>query len=58
MPHKQKINLDKVRAVLDTSCPKCGDSIAPADLRRVDSERIECPECGERFIPASANVRQ
>jgi predicted RNA-binding Zn-ribbon protein involved in translation (DUF1610 family) len=58
MPSKQKINRAKVEAALNTPCPKCGYSIAPADIRRVDFERVECPKCGERFIPVSANVRQ
>jgi ribosomal protein S27AE len=51
MPQKQKINLGKVMASLETICPKCGHSIAPAELRRVDFERVVCPQCGERFIP-------
>jgi predicted RNA-binding Zn-ribbon protein involved in translation (DUF1610 family) len=53
MPQKQKINLDKVLASLNTTCQKCGYSIAPAEIRRVDFERVECPECGEHFIPRS-----
>ena len=32
-------------------CPKCGRVIPPAEVRRVDFERIECPVCGERFVP-------
>jgi predicted RNA-binding Zn-ribbon protein involved in translation (DUF1610 family) len=51
MPKKQRINLEKVKAALDTVCPKCGCTITPAKIRRVDFERIECPECGERFVP-------
>ncbi len=50
VPQKPKINLDKVLASLSTVCPKCGYSITPDKIRRIDSERIECPECGERFI--------
>jgi ribosomal protein S27AE len=49
---KQKINLEKVMASLNTTCPKCGCSIAPAKLCRIDFERVECLECGERFVPA------
>jgi predicted RNA-binding Zn-ribbon protein involved in translation (DUF1610 family) len=45
MPQKQKINLAKVNAALDTPCPKCGYSITPAEIRRVDFEHVECPEC-------------
>src|SRR5580692_10691352 len=32
-------------------CPKCGGLIPPAEVRRIDFERIECPVCGERFAP-------
>jgi hypothetical protein len=31
---------------------KCGGLIPPAEVRRVDFERIECPVCGERFAPS------
>jgi ribosomal protein S27AE len=51
VPQKQKINLDKVKAALNTLCPKCGCSIAPDKIRRVDFQRMACPECGERFVP-------
>ncbi len=51
MPKKQKINLAEVKAALDTPCPKCGHAITPAEVRRVDFERVECPKCGERFVP-------
>jgi predicted RNA-binding Zn-ribbon protein involved in translation (DUF1610 family) len=53
MPQKQKIKLAKVKAALGTPCPKCGHSIPPAEIRRVDFERVECPKCGERFIPGN-----
>jgi hypothetical protein len=51
MPRSRKINLEKVRASLDAVCPKCGGLIPPADVRRIDFERIECPVRGERFMP-------
>jgi hydrogenase maturation factor HypF (carbamoyltransferase family) len=52
MPHKQKINLEKVLASLNTVCPKCRCSIAPARIRRVSFDEIVCPECGARFKPS------
>jgi predicted RNA-binding Zn-ribbon protein involved in translation (DUF1610 family) len=58
MPSKQKINLEKVRASLNTLCPKCGYSIPPEKLYRVDSDHVQCPECGERFIPSVKDVRK
>jgi predicted RNA-binding Zn-ribbon protein involved in translation (DUF1610 family) len=51
MPRSRKINLEKVRASLDKTCPKCGFTITPDLVKRVDSERMECLECGERFKP-------
>jgi predicted RNA-binding Zn-ribbon protein involved in translation (DUF1610 family) len=53
MPRPQKINLEKVRASLDKVCPKCGALISPAEVRRIDFERIECPVCGEQFAPST-----
>jgi predicted RNA-binding Zn-ribbon protein involved in translation (DUF1610 family) len=55
MPKKQKINLAKVMASLNTVCPKCGCSIPTEKRVRVDWERLQCPECGERLVPV-ANV--
>jgi predicted RNA-binding Zn-ribbon protein involved in translation (DUF1610 family) len=57
VPRKQKINLEKVRAALDTVCPKCGCPITPAKIRRIDFESVECPECGERFVPGKGKAR-
>jgi hypothetical protein len=51
MPHKPKINLEKVRAALDTVCPKCGRRIPPAEVQRIDFTRVKCPACGEAFVP-------
>jgi predicted RNA-binding Zn-ribbon protein involved in translation (DUF1610 family) len=48
VPRKQKINLEKVLASLNTVCPKCGCSIAPDKIRRVGYEMI-CPACGAQF---------
>jgi predicted RNA-binding Zn-ribbon protein involved in translation (DUF1610 family) len=47
MPSKQKINLEKVRAALNTVCPKCGCMITPDRILRIDSQQIQCPQCGE-----------
>jgi ribosomal protein S27AE len=49
MPRSRKINLKKVLASLNTMCPKCGFTIAPDQVKRVDFERMECPKCGEKF---------
>ncbi len=55
MPTKQKINLAKVLASLNTFCPKCGYSITPSERTHVDFEHIECPKCGERFKPVASH---
>ena len=52
MPHRRKLDLEKIRASLDTVCPHCNASIPPEDQNRADSERMKCPHCGEVFIPA------
>jgi predicted RNA-binding Zn-ribbon protein involved in translation (DUF1610 family) len=52
MPSKQKINLEKVLASLNTLCSKCGYSIPPAEICRLDTERMKCPKCGEIFAPS------
>jgi len=46
---KNKINLEKVLAALNTTCPSCGYSITPAEIVRIDSERMRCPKCGTVF---------
>lgn len=38
MPNKQEIYLDKVKASLDTRCPKRGSSMAPNQLRRTPTK--------------------
>jgi ribosomal protein S27AE len=49
MPRKEKIHLEKVLAALNTLCPACGYSITPAEIRRVDFDKMKCPRCGEVF---------
>ncbi len=53
MVSKQKINRETVQGALNTRCPKCGYSIPPAEIRRVDFEKMEFPSCGERFTPGA-----
>jgi ribosomal protein S27AE len=53
MVTKQKINRAKVMAALNTLCPKCGYSIPPGEIRRVDFDKMECPGCGARFKPGA-----
>jgi hypothetical protein len=51
VPTKQKLNLAKVMASLDTICTTCGHAIAPGDIRRIDTHQIECPKYRELFTP-------
>jgi len=46
-----------MQASLDKTCPRCGFTITPDLVMRVDFERIECPQCGEKFSPAMASGR-
>jgi predicted RNA-binding Zn-ribbon protein involved in translation (DUF1610 family) len=49
MVSRKRINLEKVQASLDVICPKCGKVITPAEMQRIDFERMKCPACGELF---------
>jgi ribosomal protein S27AE len=56
--HKNKINRAKVLAALNTICPKCGYSISPAQIVRIDFERMRCPECGAVFVAKAEPARK
>jgi hypothetical protein len=51
MPRSRKINLEKVQASLDKTCPNCAFTITPDQVKRVDCERIECPNVARNFSP-------
>jgi predicted Zn finger-like uncharacterized protein len=51
--HRRSIDLEKIRASLNTVCPHCNAGIPREDQSRVDNERMKCPNCGETFIPKS-----
>jgi predicted Zn finger-like uncharacterized protein len=46
---RKKIDLKKVSESLNTVCPSCESSIAPADVVRIDFTRMRCPKCGHVF---------
>ena len=56
--HKNKVNLAKVLASLNTTWPECGYSIVPCEIVRIDFERMKCPKCGEVFDAKSESVRK
>jgi ribosomal protein S27AE len=53
MPRSRKINLEKVRESLNKTCPKCGFTITPDLVKRMDFDRMKCPKCGEKFRPSA-----
>jgi ribosomal protein S27AE len=53
MPRSRKIDLAKVQASLNKTCPKCGFTITPDLVKRVDFERVQCPKCGEKVRPSA-----
>jgi len=38
--------------------PRCGYTITPAEITRVNWEEIECPACRVRFDPAKITASQ
>jgi ribosomal protein S27AE len=56
--HKNKINRAKVLAALNTTCPECGYSISPAEIVRIDFERMKCTKCGLVFAAKAERVRK
>jgi predicted RNA-binding Zn-ribbon protein involved in translation (DUF1610 family) len=47
----RRINLEKVKASLNTPCTQCGHEITPAEIERVASDQLRCPKCGCTFTP-------
>jgi len=52
MMHRKKIDLNKVLQAMNTTCPSCGYLITPAEIQRIDFERMICPKCGQIFDAA------
>ena len=44
MPRRSKLDLNKIRASLTTTCTECGHEITADELRRIDFERVRCPK--------------
>jgi ribosomal protein S27AE len=55
---RKKIDRAKVLAALNTTCPSCGYSISPAEIVRVDMQRMKCPKCGAVFDAKPEPVRK
>jgi ribosomal protein S27AE len=52
---RKKIDLKTVLASLNTTCPSCGYSISPAEIVRIDFERMLCPKCAAVFVVKGIN---
>src|SRR5271156_1601212 len=52
----RKVNIEKVRASLNTTCPKCGKVITPTEVMQLDFERMKCPACGELFTQSPSGT--
>jgi ribosomal protein S27AE len=50
MPRRGKLDLERIRASLNTICPHCGHSITPAERMHVDTEHLQCPKCLKIFV--------
>jgi predicted RNA-binding Zn-ribbon protein involved in translation (DUF1610 family) len=51
MPRRRKLDLEKILAALNFTCPHCRTAIPPDKRVRIDFEHLRCPKCGEIFIP-------
>jgi len=56
MPHKQKINLEKVMASLHTVCTECSYKIRPSEEQRINFDQMRCPKCGADFAPGKGKA--
>jgi predicted RNA-binding Zn-ribbon protein involved in translation (DUF1610 family) len=46
-----RVNLEEIRASLNTRCVLCGYEIPPSKILHVDMEQLRCPKCGKDFVP-------
>jgi len=53
---RKKIDLKKVLAAMNTTCPGCRYEITPAEIQRIDFERMRCPKC--RLVFDARKVRK
>jgi len=56
MPPRRKLDLEKIRAALNITCPHCGTGIPPDKQMRVDFEHQRCPGCEQTFTPEKKNL--
>jgi hypothetical protein len=54
VPSRKKLNLEKVLALLNTVCPKCGKVIQPSEIRRVGFDEMICPGVARDSSPSGA----
>jgi len=46
---RRKLDLEKILAVLNVTCPTAMSRITPDKQVRIDSEQMRCPWCGKTF---------
>jgi hypothetical protein len=56
MPRSRKINREKVLALLDKTCPKCGFTITPDPVKRVDSIWSNARNAARNFSPGAKDT--
>ena len=56
VPKRGKIDIEKIRASLNTPCPECGHNITPAERQYLSSGKIICPQCKLIFSPAPNTI--
>jgi len=52
----RKLDLEKIRATLNATCPHCNTSIPPDKQVRLDFEHMKCPGCGQTFTPPQREI--
>jgi len=57
MVSRKKINLEKVLAALNVTCPLCGYSIPPNEQMRVSNDRMRCRNAGRSLKRAAIKAR-
>jgi ribosomal protein S27AE len=58
MPRSREIKSGESQASLNKTCPKCGFTITPDLVKRVDFDRMECPEVRREVLDEKNAVSQ
>jgi hypothetical protein len=47
----RSLSLEAIHASLNTECPNCDYTIAPAERHHRDTEHLRCPKWQKEFVP-------